>query len=424
MAKTRDDEWTEGDEAIVDSAQRYLDAGLELKQWWEKTDRDDDYKSTFDLSRTYNRPDYSFGFFDYGPVLGKTAPVMGNVQTMFFDRPKWPAEGSEDAPSEKTVADVADWIRRQTQEFALRYFLRVSDFRPPKSFPDSDDARSAPPGLEALSLCPNDTIQRSGFGFQQVFFKKGGKVRRFLGDDRYEITDLRELHELGYEWIILKVSIFDFAFNLPLQEGTAHFELPIPEESYLVVSPAFVIDRDGGEEGEIGRYGLGYAFVPNPKPDLLGYGPGRFDTAFQLIEFIVREDGEIKVQMVFGANRPEKISDIPLNPVDFGIELADLLGATTVANFFRPMRNLMGPMPRGGVDVFNAFLRGSNLLTGGWPATNLCFSKRQLEKIFLVLHFAQHYNVIAAALPTWRDIPDWLASEDDLPDWVVKGQSA
>jgi hypothetical protein len=56
-------------------------------------------------------------------------------------------------------------------------------------------------------------------------------------------------------------------------------------------------------------------------------------------------------------------------------------------------------------------------------AKDLCISKEQLEKDFLVQHFRQHYQMIVGSLTTWRRIPDWLDATS-LPDWVRSGVSS
>jgi hypothetical protein len=65
----------------------------------------------------------------------------------------------------------------------------------------------------------------------------------------------------------------------------------------------------------------------------------------------------------------------------------------------------------------------ANAVTGGQAAQQLCISREQLDKDFLVQHFMQHYVTIVGSLLTWRQIPNWLDAAA-LPDWVVAGRSS
>ena len=47
-------------------------------------------------------------------------------------------------------------------------------------------------------------------------------------------------------------------------------------------------------------------------------------------------------------------------------------------------------------------------------AQQLCLSRDELDKFILVKHFMQHYNAIAGALHTWRQILNWLAGDENL----------
>ncbi|MEM6456481.1 MAG: hypothetical protein AAF772_15425, partial [Acidobacteriota bacterium] len=395
------------------------------------------YDETFALSLTHNRPDASYGFFGEATVGGAAMPVMGNVQEMFFDRPKVSGEATQKA---------LRGLRDQLRAFALRYFMRVSDFRRPEPFPDA--SQTPPAYLKALSWCPETTDPAAGFGFtQHLYRRRDGVVGRFDDAAQHAIVDLRRLRT-DYAWIVVKVDIFDFAFSAaPLGPGTPALRVPLAESSYLVLSSDFLIDESDDDDPErLGRYGLGYAFLPAPDDDsVLAYGPGRFEAAIQQIEFAIDRKGTITARMGFVANRPEQVLDVSLDPMRWGMRMADaaaempMPGAGAVAGardammrVMDPMRRLIDRLPGGamlsdgaslGVDPVSAYVLFANLVSGGAAGRDLCIDRATLEREFLLQHFTQHYNVIAGALVTWRQIADWTDA-NGLPGWVETGVSS
>ncbi len=406
-------------EALASFDQALSDA-KDLAQWWSFVDQQESYADRFQLSATHNRPEVSFGFFDEATVDGSSMAVMGNVQEQLYDRPKMPQE------SATSRAEVADWMSQQVREFVLRYFLRVSDFRQPESFP-GEVHPPAPSYLRPLSWYANEGDRRRGFGFEQVYYKlKGDNTpRKFDDHDRFCIVDLREIGTT-YEWIVVKVVIFDSKLTLaPFGPVLPYGTLPQAEHSHLILTEAMIVDDQAPQEpDDLGCFGFGYAFLPAVEESLLAYGPGRFEAAFQTIRFHVKKSGEVKVRMAFVASRPKKVVNVSLDPMGWGLRLADLLSLGTASSVLEPVQKMWKRVPRpGSVDVVQSYISLANVLTGGVAAKNLGVSKRQLHKNFLAAHLDQHYNVVAGSLMTWRQVSDWLDPET-LPDWVRSGRSA
>jgi hypothetical protein len=403
-------------QAVLDSAELYLGRGLELKRWWDQAYASDCFAQRFPLSTSYNRPDASYGFFDVARVEGRDMPIMGNFQSLFYDQPKSPGGG----------AAAGRWMRAQVREFVLRYFMRISSFRQPEAFVPAADQPPPPPLLRPLSWCPEENPAKIGFGFQQLFFERSddGEVGAFPEAARYTIADLREIGP-KYRWTLLWVDIFDFNFTLqPFGPGTPSLSVPLQEGSYLVMDRAFVLDQDDPAPGVLGRYGFGYAFIKNPAPSLIAYGPGEFDAAIELIYFTVFADGKVRVDAVFVVNRPTKIANLPLNPLVWAGQALNLASLGTARYLVEPLFAAAGRLPGAdaGFDPVAASIGLINLLSGGLAAQTLCISMQQLEKDFLVKHFLQHYQTLEGSLQTWRQIPDWLDAKN-LPPWVVTGRS-
>ncbi len=402
------------DPAVLEGAEVYLARGLALKRWWDQGGACAPPTRQFPLTRIVNEPDASCGFFGEATVEGRGMPVMGNFQSLLYDQPKAPRTDQGRA---------AQFMRDQMREFVLHYFMRISSFALPEDI--TDEGRSEPPlFLRPFSLCSDAAVNRQGFGFSQLFYKRQGtgEIGTFPPEERSKIIDLRRIGT-DFEWIILYVNLFGFEITyMPFGSQGPKLTLPLPEGSYLIVSRDFVPDLANPEPGVLGRYGFGYAFIRNPTPHLLAYGPGEFDAAFETIYFNVLADGRVRLDMTFVVNRPENILNPALNPLNWGLQMANWMSLGLASRILPPA---LGPSGLGATgDPVFTFLALANLMTGGLAARELCLSRSQLEKSFLVTHFDQHYTMATGSLLTWRQIPDWLAPQDQLPAWVVNGSAA
>jgi hypothetical protein len=404
-------------EAALATADLYLRRGLDLKRWWDQVYPTNSFARKFPLTVSTNRPDESFGFFDETMVGGRQMPIMGNFQSLLYDRPKSPT-------TDKVKA--AQWMRDQVRQFALRYFMRVSHFTQPEAYIPPTDRPQVPSFLRPLSWCPEENPSSIGFGFQQLYYKNAteGVVRAFPETDSYQIVDLRRIGP-EFEWILPQVRIFNFNFTIqPFGPGTPSVAVPLDEGSYLIMNRDFVVHQEEPEPGVLGRYGFGYAFIKNPVPGLFGFGPGEFDAAIEIIQFTVLKDGSIKSEAIFVVNRPTRILNVSLNPIDWGYSAASLLTFGTSRYLLAPFKQAAGLLPGSDLsfDPVSLFISTANLMTGGLAARDFCVSMEQQERDFLVQHFQQHYQTLIGSLQTWRQIPNWLAPEDELPSWVVSGR--
>lgn len=391
----------------------YLAKGLELKRWWTEVEQHGGPPNRFPLERSFNRPTRSFGFYGEAPVGGTTIPVMGNVQEMFYDQTRAPAS---------LGIDSSEWMAAQLREFVLKYFMRVSSFRQPEAYVGAHQP-VPPPALARLSWCPDPTPDRIGFGFSQLYYKpvNNDEVKTFPSYERAAIVDQRDIGK-KYDWLALKVRIFDFSFSSrPFGQHGPELVFGANEESYLVVHEEFVNNKERPLPNVLGEYGIGYSFVKSPAPSPFGYGPGEFDAAIELINFRVYATGYISVRMIFIANRPTSVANIDINPIDWSFRLADVFSLGLASRLLAPAKGILDRLPlRFTVDPVVGYISAANVISGNYAANSLCISLEQLEKIFLLKHFQQHYQTVAGSLLTWRQIPDWL-DESRLPAWVVSG---
>ena len=407
---------TDDDRAVIDRVEGFLRDGLALNQWWIQADATNSYAQRFPLDREFNRPAGAYGFFDQVQLESGPLPIMGNVQEMLYDQPRTPAASR---------ASAAEWMRDQIREFVLHYFMRISAFREPEAY--VPDRPIMPPGfLQSVSWCPQEDILRRGFGFRQLYYKlkATGEVGKFPTRERPAIIDVREIGT-KYEWIVLRVRIFDFNFTFkPFGPGGPALVVPLNERSNLIMSEQFIEDQQNPERGVLGRYGLGYAFVRELIPGLTGYGPGEFRAAIETFRFDVLESGEARVRMVFVADRPERVANIRIDPVNWGFGLADLFSFGLTSRLLAPVKNALDKLPTNVATFDPVFPSISfvNALTANQAAETLCISRETLETEFLVKHFMQHYQTIVGSLLTWRQVRDWLDSAA-VPEWIVAGRS-
>lgn len=409
----------EADARVLPRVSEYLAKGLDLKRWWDEVERNGgpEPQQRFPLERSFNRPNRSFGFYGEAPVGGSVMPVMGNVQEMFYDQTRTPASLRHQA---------AEWMWAQVREFVMKYFMRVSSFREPAAYVDRNHP-IPPPALSRLSWCPGqEQGGQRGFGFSQIFYKPTGSdaVQAFPKYQQFAVVDQREIGK-AYEWIVLSVRILDFNIrSRPLGNAGPELVFGANEQSYLVTHQAFINHKERHLPGVLGDYGIGYAFIRNPVQGLFGYGPGEFDAAIETINFRVYETGYVTVRMVFIANRPTRIANLTVDPIQWSFALADLFSFGIASRVLSPAKDLLHQLPlRFTFDPASAYVSGANLVSGGAAAQTLCISIEQLEKLFLLQHFNQHYQTVVGSLLTWRQIPDWLDAKN-LPAWVVSGISS
>jgi hypothetical protein len=398
---------------ILANVDRCLAEGVAIMDWWRRAEATGGIQDSFELTRVYNRPEHSYSFFAEVPFPDGPMPVMGDVPLVFYDRPKgrW---------------DLGEWTGN-VREFALRYFMRVSDFQLPQTVVQ-DGTPDLPFPWSLFSWCFRGYVTREGFGYEQLYYKLRGsdRVERFPAAERFAIIDQREL-ATRYEWVVAKVQIFNFVLSFPTDPGLPRIAFPLSGEAqYIIFSNVFVEDRTDPLPGAGGRFQFGYAMLkPRHDDSVLVYGPGQFDAGFQLFTFTVAGDGTVRVRMPFVVNRPTQILSISLDPLDWGFRAAEILTLGRASGLLEPLHAAFDALPwrPGGFDPVFTSIDLANIFTLGQASRLFCVSKNQLEKFFLVFHFDQYYTMITGSLLTWRQVGDWQ-DPAAIPAWVRTGRSA
>jgi hypothetical protein len=383
---------------VLATAPCFLRRALRLKNWFAAAERANGFDQRFDLTRSFHRPETSYAFF--GRLFtqeGGVLPVMGAVEEMFYDQTR--------TPNDRRLAS-AHWMKEQVREFVLRYFLRISSFRPPEAY-----------------WKPEARADREGLGYIQLFAKPrgGDKIVRFASASQQTMVDVREIGPV-YDWTVAKVQIFDFSFLVPLIRDRAGMQFELHEDSYLILSPEFVVDIEEPATGVLGEYGFGYAFIRNPVPGPLAFGPGEFEAAYKTFVFRVLETGEVQLRMEFVVNRPSAALRVSLNPAKWGMALADALTFGRHAQALDRAKRAVEAAPGASLhfDPVYPAIDLMNFLTGGYASREWGISRDALDRLFLLQHFHQHYRTVVGSLLNWRQIPNWLDTRN-LPRWVVTG---
>jgi hypothetical protein len=398
---------------ILANVEPCLAAGVTIMDWWHRAEATGNIRNSFELTRVANRPERSHSFFAEVPFPSGPLPVMGDIPLVFYDQPKgrW---------------DLRDWTG-DVREFALRYFMRISDFELPQTV--VQDGVTPPPfPLDLLSWCFRGYATQEGFGFKQLYYKLrgSGEIGRFSEAESTAIIDQREL-ATRYEWVVAQVQIFNFVLSFPGNPQLPRIGVPLPAEiQYIIYSNDFVIDQTDPLPGVRGIFQFGYAMLrPRHDDSILRYGPGQFEAGFQLFTFTVTEDGNVWVRMPFVVNRPTEILSISLDPLDWAFRTAELLTLGRASRLLEPLHAAFDGLPwrPGGFDPVFGSIDLANLLTLGQASRVLCISREQLEKFFLVFHFDQYYTMITGSLLTWRQVRNWQ-DPAQIPDWVKTGKIA
>ncbi len=392
-----------------------LSRGRQVYRWWQRVDRDQTYTDRFTLLQQPDRPDVNYGFLEDAPVDGESLPVVGCVQDMFYDQPKWPP-GHGDEP--------ALWMRDQVREFMLRYMMRVLAWKDPE-LAACEDHPAPPEALRPLSWCQGGPEANEGFGYRQLYYKRAdtGEIGKFALHEQEAIVDVRKIGP-EYEWVILVIRIFHFTLTMPPFSEGYQLSIPFREDQYAVISKDFVtVDESPRQEDYLARYAWGYAFIQSPEPEdsILAYGPAQIATGFISFQMDVKQDGSVWFNNIFVTARPKSLFRLPLNPIHWGTRLADLASFGMASKILEPLQNLSQDLPFGdaAVNPMRAYIRLANLLSGGGAERDLCISEDQMLRLVMAIHFMDIYTRSLGTLRTWNQIRDWT-DESSIPEWVRK----
>ena len=397
---------------MLKDVDRALADGLRLLRWWQQTDAEQSYPKSFSFLKDLVPPDRATGFFGRTEISSGPIDVMGLTHEMLFEMPR---------------AVPPEACRAQIREFALRYFLRVSEITAPQPLRELGFGPLTGPLLSFLRLGPLRTEVHGGFRHTQLYGKETstGRIVEFPPDRQTAIVDLREIGP-RYQWIILQARPFDYELDVaPVGSAGPRFVLPLPDTPTIAIDRDLVVDQDHPAPGVLGRYGFTYAILDDPTPrGAQVYGPAQFRACFQTILFEVLESGESRVRMAFAGNLPDKILDVKLDPIGLAVRAGDFFSLGLTSRLLAPVEGLLAKRPTlGSFDPLLGFISLANLATAGLASKEFSISKDQLFRDILVRHFQLYYQLILDALLAYRQVNDWTDTAA-LPAWARDPQTA
>jgi hypothetical protein len=396
----------------VDSA---LSQGTQLLRWWERTDAADAYTRRIELVRKGSRTGGVFAFFGEAPIDGQRMPVVGVVLDLFFDAPK-------PLPGQAGTAAVSA-MRDQIREFVSKYLQRTLQISLPQLVPDLNQP-DLPRWLRDLSWWPNIQLETGGSRVHQLYYKLrgSGQFGTFAMEERTTIKDLREIGT-KYDWIVLQLADYGFGLTLqPFGYGRPQLKISPVFHRFRVLAPSAIAfeEKPGGDI--LGLYGPGYFALPSPNEVSSAPGLGPVEPAFDVIRFRVDHSGTVTVRSVFAMRQPERIFNLPLNPLVGAVELARFFSPASAAGALDAVGSALRQLPLGdrGFDPVQAGMWMANAFTGGWTARELCYSREWLLIQMLFEHCTLRDQEILNALQTWSYVANWLDPQK-VPKWVRTG---
>ncbi|HVT19298.1 MAG TPA: hypothetical protein VHQ90_24355 [Thermoanaerobaculia bacterium] len=399
---------TDKDRAILANVPQAIVQGQDLKEWWAHNRVTRDFPQEFPVAIQFSPPDHNYGFLVDANLRQGRLPLAGVVQGQLYDYPKAP-------PGLDRVDPL--WVRSQVKEFVLNYFMRLTSAMPPPVAAWSPKAQP-PDLLRPFSQCDPGKAQRYGWGYQQCYYKlkATGQIGKFPASRSYEIIDLREVGT-RYDWVVFLVTIFHFDIVLP--PAGAHgpkIVIGMPQPVYTVMTPDFVVNQENPAPGVLGEYGYGYSVVQDLTViSPIAALPSTLKNTIETITFRVLESGEVRAHMDFITPQPPRILDL----VQFGLEVAEKLSFGLATPLLAPIANLLeGFVPQ--FDPIYTSLRVLNLVTAGIAADDFCFTKEQLFKILMVLHFTDVVKMFDLSASLYLLVPDWT-DPASIPAWAKQG---
>jgi hypothetical protein len=262
---------------VAKAAETAIRRGGELLDWWNSA------RPTMAPIK-HNHPDVTMeAFFHPMRVEGAERPGMGCLQTTRFHR-------SPLADSRPPV-DLREWLLEN-----------------------------------AVKECYRPSRLGRGFLYRPLLVKRAdGFVERFPAGLSVRMADIGQ----EFQWAVLRLDMPDYARAFPLPEFLCRFmKLFMTESGSVVFHPQFFRSGRPPVPGAVASVCFGYGVVPwKISPTILGFGPGRFFSAFKQYRVCLMEDSSVLVEVVFVVcPRSEMILDIGgLDPVYGTVRLLNAL---------------------------------------------------------------------------------------------------
>jgi hypothetical protein len=253
-----------------------IEAGRDLHAWWTDVDTGRAKVERFAIAPGFPGGNPVRGFFGDVHVGGTTGRYMGYDAEYFFDL----------AGHTSTKArQAARWLVRQTEMFALRYWLR-------------SEAWALPEPYEKISR-PADRDLAGYLNLMQAFKSRvDGVVGQFPEAVARAVIDLREL-ETTYEWITLSRSGADLRVSLAVPGSSSlSISAPFLTSSTLALHADLTVNRRLPARRILAEFGAGFSPIQPGGVRSLVRNFDFLQTGLRLQTLRVYVDGQITLRTV------------------------------------------------------------------------------------------------------------------------------
>ena len=271
---------------LVEGAGVAYSRAAELLNWWKKQ-RDAKALKFFHQRMPRSQEIELECFYDTLPLSGKQAAVMACSWKSRFQ-------------CRKTAATV--------QELGMDAFLNKEFTR--------------------RALWKNPDGLPGGFEFIPRIYKIKG--REDYGS--FPAGPSPDLDEIGrkYDWVVIEAVVNDFFRNVPGFPPVKWLLSKMPRmASYVLVHPDYMCSFWEREPGAVAEFCFGYSFLPMaPAKTIFGYGPGTFAAAVKQFRWMLHENSDVEIQLIFlVSGRSEKILSLwhGFDPVYFTVNVINAI---------------------------------------------------------------------------------------------------
>jgi hypothetical protein len=141
-----------------------------------------------------------------------------------------------------------------------------------------------------------------------------------------------DLDEIGkkYDWVVIEAVVNDFFRNIPGPPLGKWLLSKMPRmTSYVLVHPDYMCSFWDREPSAIAEFCFGYSFLPiAPSKTIFGYGPGTFTAAVKQFRWMLHENSDVEIQLIFlVSGRSEKILSLwhGFDPVYFTVNVINAI---------------------------------------------------------------------------------------------------
>src|SRR5262249_12416456 len=144
-----------------------------------------------------------------------------------------------------------------------------------------------------------------------------------------------------------------------------------------------IVNQAKPDAGILAEFGAGFGLVKDPVQGVIAFGLDTVQPGLQLQFLRVLDSGEVRLRTVTILARPKNLLNLSINPVDWGLQIADLATQGTARRFTQPAAKALEQLSRLGFGPFLASFSLLNPLIPKKDGNPLFAAKEHFEKEML-----------------------------------------